>query len=293
MPRRHLPDERVGGLFQLPTETTPPRWTHTPAEDFRASKTDQDRPLRGCQADSAREDKRLKLLIFDCDGTLVDSQHKICAAMHAAYSALRLPVPPRARMLSAVGLSPPEMFAALAEGGEALPVQRLVEAYRAAAACMRASQTEWEPLFPGARETIESLARRADVVLGIATGKSRRGVDAVLGAHGLRDHFATVQTADRAPSKPHPGMVLQAMEEIGATAQDTVVIGDSIYDMAMATAAGALALGVRWGYHPRHALLESGATIVLDEFAALIPALEAAWPAFSASRPRKANAGHA
>jgi phosphoglycolate phosphatase len=235
----------------------------------------------------------LKLIIFDCDGTLVDSQHKICATMHAAFSALRLPVPPRARMLSVVGLSPPEMFTALADGDEALPVQPLVEAYRAASAAMRASQTEWEPLFPGVRETIELLARRADVVLGIATGKSRRGVDAVLAAHGLRDHFATVQTADRAPSKPHPGMVLQAMEETGATAQDTVVIGDSIYDMGMASAAGALALGVSWGYHPAHALLESGASIVLDDFASLIPALEALWPAFSAYRPGQANVGHA
>jgi phosphoglycolate phosphatase len=115
----------------------------------------------------------------------------------------------------------------------------------------------------------------------------------VLGAHGLRDHFATIQTADRAPSKPHPGMVLQAMEETGASAEDTVVIGDSIYDIAMAKAADAWPFGVTWGYHPPQALLEAGAAVVLDDFAALLPALDAAWPGLSASLGRKAKAGHA
>jgi phosphoglycolate phosphatase len=235
----------------------------------------------------------LKLLIFDCDGTLVDSQHKICAAMHEAYSAHGLPAPARARLLSVVGLSLTEAFTALREGAEGYPVQSLVDRYRAASSAMRASQTAWEPLFPGARQAIESLAAHPDVVLGIATGKSRRGVDAVLGAHGLRDHFATIQTADRAPSKPHPGMVLQAMEEIGASAGDTVVIGDSTYDMAMAKAAGAWPLGVTWGYHPPQALLDAGAKIILDDFAALLPALEAAWPELSSSRGREAKADHA
>jgi phosphoglycolate phosphatase len=103
---------------------------------------------------------------------------------------------------------------------------------------MPASQTAGEPLFPGAREMIESLASHPEI-LGIATGSRAVGRDVVLGAHGPRHHFA-----NRAPSKPHPGMVLQALEETGVAPEDTAIIGDSTYDMAMAKAAGALALGV-------------------------------------------------
>jgi phosphoglycolate phosphatase len=235
----------------------------------------------------------LKLLLFDCDGTLVDSQHKICAAMHEAYAAHGLPVPTRERLLSVVGLSLTEAFTALGEGAEGFPIQGLVGRYKAASSAMRASQTAWEPLFPGAREVVEALATRPDVVLGIATGKSRRGVEAVLGAYGLRDHFTTIQTADRAPSKPHPGMVLQAMEETGATPENTVVVGDSIYDMAMANAAGAFALGVRWGYHAPQALLDAGAAAVLTEFAALVPTLDELWAPPSRRMRREAKAGHA
>jgi phosphoglycolate phosphatase len=228
----------------------------------------------------------LKLLIFDCDGTLVDSQHKICAAMQEAYRAHGLPPPQRARLLSVIGLSPTEMFTALGEGTDGFPVRRMVEGYRAAWSAMRAAQTAWEPLFAGACEAIEALAARGDIVLGIATGKSWRGLEAVLCAYGLLDRFATIQTADRAPSKPHPGMVLQAMAEVGAEPEDTALVGDSIYDMAMARAAGATAIGVAWGYHRPQALLEAGATVVLEEFAALMPALDGLWADSSSARLR-------
>jgi phosphoglycolate phosphatase len=253
----------------------------------------QDRPLRTCRSDSGLWVKPLKLLIFDCDGTLVDSQHKICAAMQAAYSAQGLPTPARERLVSIVGLSLTEAFTALGEGADGYPVQSLIAQYRAASSSLRASQIAWEPLSPGARETIESLAARPDIVLGIATGKSRRGVDAVLGSHGLRDHFVTIQTADLAPSKPHRAMVLQAMDETGLGAEDTVVIGDSIYDMAMARAAGALALGAGWGYHTPQALLAADAAVVLEGFDALMPVLEATWSDLACVRPGKVKVGHA
>ena len=144
----------------------------------------------------------LKLIIFDCDGTLVDSQHMIVAAMHAAYGAQGLPVPARERLLSIVGLSLNEAFRTLGEDDPGYPVAGLVEGYRSAFFDLRQAQTEVEPLFPGAREAVEALALRPDVVLGIATGKSRRGVDLVLGSHGLLQHFLTIQTADTSPSKP-------------------------------------------------------------------------------------------
>ena len=219
----------------------------------------------------------LKLIIFDCDGTLVDSQHMIVAAMHAAYGAQGVPVPARERLLSIVGLSLNEAFHTLGEGDPAYPVAGLVEGYRDAFFGLRQAQTEVEPLFPGAREAVDMLARRPGVVLGIATGKSRRGVELVLGSHGLLQHFVTIQTADTSPSKPDPGMVLEAMRETGAAPAHTVLVGDTAYDIRMARAAGASGIGVAWGYHPPEALHTAGAVSVIEHFSALHPMLEQIW----------------
>lgn len=220
---------------------------------------------------------RRKLVIFDCDGTLVDSQHMICAAMQQAFLDHRIDCPPRDKLLSIVGLSLVEAFERLGERAPGFPVETLVERYKAAFFAMRAAQTEMEPLFPGVREGIEALAARPDMLLGIATGKSQRGVRMVLGHHGLLDRFHTIKTADDAPSKPHPGMVLEAMREAGCLPGDTVVIGDTSYDIEMARAAGASAIGVAWGYHPVADLHMAGAHQVIEEFSSLLPALDGLW----------------
>jgi phosphoglycolate phosphatase len=212
-----------------------------------------------------------KLIIFDCDGTLVDSQHMICAAMQQAFLDHRIECPPREKLLSIVGLSLVEAFVRLGEGEKAFPIDTLVERYKAAFFAMRAAQTDMEPLFPGVRETVEELAARPDTLLGIATGKSQRGVRMVLGHHGLLDRFCTIKTADDAPSKPHPGMVMEAMREAGALPGETVVIGDTTYDIEMARAAGAAAIGVAWGYHPAAELQAAGAFEVIAD-CALLPA---------------------
>ena len=220
--------------------------------------------------------KSLKLVIFDCDGTLVDSQHMICSAMTQAYLAHQLPVPERETMLSIVGLSLTEAFTALGKGAAQFPVASLAEHYRLAFHALREGGEQIEPLYPGAREAVETLSECDDVVLGIATGKSQRGARLVLGHHGLLERFITIQTADDAPSKPDPGMVVAAMREAGAAPENTVVVGDTVFDIAMAHAAGASAIGVSWGYHTRDSLMASGAPVI-DAFATLEPTLDRMW----------------
>lgn len=218
----------------------------------------------------------VKLVIFDCDGTLVDSQHAIVASMTDAFVAEGLTPPPREQVIGVVGLSLEIAVQRLVpEGSDLAHVDRLAEAYKAAFAARRRRPDHFEPLYDGVRETLERLAARDDVLLGIATGKSRRGVDAVLAREGLARFFSTVQTADTHPSKPHPSMLLTAMDEIGAAPADTVMIGDTTYDMEMAQGAGASAIGVSWGYHPSDALRAAGAHHVSADCAELERALDA------------------
>lgn len=201
----------------------------------------------------------------------------IVTAMTQAYAAHGIPLPARAVLLSTIGLSLTELFTKLGNGDERFPVASLAEHYRDAFHVLRAPGSPVEPLYPGAAEAVTALAARDDVVLGIATGKSQRGVRLVLGHHGLLDHFITIKTADDAPSKPDPGMVRAAMREAGVEAANTVVVGDTAFDIAMAHAAGARAIGVTWGYQPAAALSEAGAHIVIDDFAKLVPALDTMW----------------
>jgi phosphoglycolate phosphatase len=214
----------------------------------------------------------VKLVIFDVDGTLVDSQKIIVAAQRIAFESHGLEPPSRERSLSIVGLSLMEAFTALA--GPKAPVADLVEAYKNAFGRLRMDPAHEEPLFPGAAETLDWLMAHEAALLGIATGKSRRGVAHLLERHRWDRVFATVQTADDAPSKPHPGMLERAMEEVGARPEDTVMIGDSSFDMAMARAAGVLPIGVSWGFQPVAALREAGADRIVDSYAELKESLE-------------------
>jgi phosphoglycolate phosphatase len=206
----------------------------------------------------------VKLVIFDVDGTLVDSQHLIVAAQRKAFAAHGLRPPSRERSLSVVGLSLPEAFTALV--GALGPVESLAGAYKEAFGLLRADPAYHEPLFPGAVDLITELARQDGVALGIATGKSRRGVAHLVERYGWHQVFATIQTADDAPSKPDPAMLRQAISEVGAAPGDTVMIGDSTFDMAMARAAGVRPIGVAWGYHSIAALEEAGAEAVVDSY---------------------------
>lgn len=214
----------------------------------------------------------MKLVLFDVDGTLVDSQTIIVAAQRMAFAAHGLEPPSRERSLSIVGLSLTEAFTVLV--GPKGPIGGLVEAYKEAFHALRQDPAHAEPLFPGAEECLERLRRREDVLLGVATGKSRRGVAHLLDRHGWHDVFAVIQTADDAPSKPHPGMILQAMRETGAAPHDTVMVGDSSFDMGMAQAAGVLPVGVSWGFQPVAALTEAGARTIVHSYVELDAVLQ-------------------
>jgi phosphoglycolate phosphatase len=214
-----------------------------------------------------------RLALFDCDGTLADSAANICRAVELAFAAHDLTPPSHAAIRGIVGLSLPQAMAVLHPGGDAAFHDVLAEEYKAAFRAMRDTAAfAHEPLYPGIPELIDTLATTG-WTLGIATGKSDRGLTLLLDQHGIHDRFATLQTADRHPSKPDPAMALAAMAEAGAAPGTTVVIGDTSYDMLMARAAGAHAVGVSWGYHPPAQLLAAGASAVVDDAADIAPAL--------------------
>jgi len=209
-----------------------------------------------------------KLAVFDCDGTLVDSQHSICTAMIRAFEREKLVAPDRATILSVVGLSLPLAMARLLPEAEADYHDRLSESYKLAFQQLRRENAVSEPLYPGIVELIRELD--ADGwLLGVATGKSDRGLQLCLTHHGIHAHFVTLQTADRHPSKPHPSMLLAAMAEAGAAPETTVMIGDTSFDIDMALTAGTRALGVGWGYHTPQDLIAAGAHSVAMDSAEL------------------------
>ncbi|MEM6486872.1 MAG: HAD-IA family hydrolase [Pseudomonadota bacterium] len=225
-----------------------------------------------------------KLAIFDVDGTLVDSQALILAAMAQGHAAAGLAMPARDRVLSIVGLSLPIACRRLHPEAPQAAVDALVQGYKTAYAGLRASGSgeTAAPFFPGAEAALARLDA-AGWLLAIATGKARRGLVHMLNGHAMSDLFVATQTADDAPSKPHPGMVLNVLAATGVAAHRAVMIGDTSFDIEMARAAGAGAVGVRWGYHPAEALVAAGAHSVIDRFdevdAAVQAALDAAAPA--------------
>lgn len=215
----------------------------------------------------------VRLAIFDCDGTLVDSQANIIAAMGEAFGANGLAPPEATATRRVVGLSLIEaMRVLLPDGGSKLHA-RLADDYKLAFQRLRGSGgMHAEPLYPGIADGLTALSAEG-WLLGVATGKSDRGLALLLDHHRLSGHFVTLQTADRHPSKPDPAMIHAAMADAGADAADTVMIGDTHFDIEMAVAAGVLPIGVDWGYHHPDELRAAGAAHIVGSVPALLAVL--------------------
>ena len=200
----------------------------------------------------------IKLAVFDCDGTLIDGQASICEAMEAAFAELGFAAPDRNEIRRAVGLSLPQAARRLLPGESDECHHAIAEAYKRAFRIARTEGRIAQPLYHGIAPLLVAL-RGAGWSLAVATGMSERGLAHCLAMHGLTDRFVSLQTADHHPSKPHPAMLAAALYEADAQAGDAVMIGDTAFDIQMAANAGVRAIGVSWGYHAAHELIEAGA----------------------------------
>lgn len=205
----------------------------------------------------------MKLVIFDFDGTLVDSRRLIVESHRIVFGEFGLTPPTEDESLALIGMSLEIVLARLA--GADATVQDMAEAYRRLLPALRSDPAFAERPFEGAGELLETLATRDDVRLGIATGHVSHAIAPVLDHLDWRKFFCTVQTADKAPSKPHPAMLLQAIDAAGVSAAQTIMIGDTAFDMEMATAAGVYGVAVAWGYHSPVRLTAAGAACVAGQ----------------------------
>jgi phosphoglycolate phosphatase len=215
------------------------------------------------------------LIIFDCDGTLADSHHFLTEATRFAFVSAGLAAPERGAILRCTrGVSMADAIACLAPDECASSRNDLMRSFSERNTDLRQKARGRDPMFHGAAALLRSLAAREDAVLALATGKCRISALAFIQDHGLDGVFATIQTADEAPSKPHPAMLYQAMEETGVPPEAAIMVGDTSYDMVMAASANIASIGVTWGYHTPVQLQRAGAKMMAGSFAALAQLLD-------------------
>ena len=192
--------------------------------------------------------REVRLIVFDWDGTLMDSEAQIVSCLRAVVGDLSLEPLDDATLRNVIGLGLREAIDALVPGRDEEFYQAFITRYR----------SHWfnsggSRLFSGVGDMLDAF-RRQRLLLGVATGKSRRGLDRVLGETGLASCFDATRCADEAPSKPHPQMLVDLMEQLAVAPSQTIMVGDTEYDMEMATNAGAAKVAVTTGVHSERRL---------------------------------------
>ena len=207
----------------------------------------------------------MKLALFDCDGTLVDSGKLIHEVMSRTFVHHGLERPAYETTKSIIGITLDSAIARIM-GQEEVDdrVLAMTEHYKDIYAPTRSEPEFREPMFEGIAEMMSVLRSRDDVVIGAVTGKDRRGLNLIIDSHNFHKTFVVSRTASDCPSKPDPAMVLECCAETGIDPSETIVIGDAIYDILMAKSAGAKAVGVSWGYGSVDELRASGADVIVN-----------------------------
>jgi phosphoglycolate phosphatase len=216
-----------------------------------------------------------ELVVFDVDGTLVDSADIIVHCMKKAFLSVERISPADDKIRGIIGLSLDEAICRIAPELPPQHLGKIVAEYKRLFLLDRTRNPA--PLFPGARECLSRLSA-AGYRLGVATGKSRKGLDATFAHHRLAEAFVAVGCADDGPGKPHPFMIEKVIAEAGADPASTAMVGDTVFDIEMARAAGVRAVGVAWGNHSAQALAAAGADVVAKSFAELEDWLRSALP---------------
>ncbi len=221
----------------------------------------------------------LKLVVFDVDGTLVDSQHHVHTSMERAFSAVGLGRPTPAETRNTIGLSLTNAMQQIRPDLTPEIHQELARECEAAFLSQEQGNADFvsAPLFDGMDALLRGLSADDRLILGVATGKSRVGLERMLAEYGFENIFLTKQVADGHPSKPNPSMLYSAMSEVGAEAQNTVIIGDTTFDIRMGKNAQVKTIGVSWGYHEVSMLMAAGADYIAKDAADLRTLIHDIW----------------
>lgn len=216
---------------------------------------------------------KIKLIVFDWDGTLVDSEQRIVQAMQDAMRDLGLEVLSDAAVRDIIGLGLSVAIQTLMPELDVAGQQAFADAYRR----HFLAPDQHARSFPDSAGVLNTLVER-DYFLGVATGKSRQGLNRDLEETGFKGLFHSTRCADETHSKPHPQMLLEVIERVGVEAHETLMVGDTEYDLQMASNAGARSIGVAYGVHAIDRLLRHDPLTVLDRLGDLIPFLDRSAP---------------
>ena len=212
----------------------------------------------------------MRLVIFDLDGTLIDSVALIVEVLTGAFADAGMVAPDEKTIRSISGIALKEAMQILAPGGTEEQIAAIVSAYRAR---YLASEGKREPMFDGAMAALDRLAE-PETILAVATGKGYTGAVTLLTRHGVVERFNSIETPTHNLSKPDPQMIDTAIKKAGVSRKQVAMIGDTVHDMRMARRAGVRAIGVAWGYHEPVELVEAGADVVIERFDQLDAALD-------------------